>query len=69
MTSAAERVLVLTPTGRDAPMLRDRLVSAGIPCDVCVDLPALLDGIASGAATAVVAQEARDDERVGRRWL
>lgn len=58
MTSAAERVLVLAPIGRDATMLRERLVAAGMPCEVCADLPALLDGIASGAGAAVVAQEA-----------
>jgi signal transduction histidine kinase len=58
MTSAAERVLVLTPTGRDGQMVCERIVADGMPCEVCADLPALLAGIASGAAAAVVAQEA-----------
>lgn len=58
MTSAAERVLVLTPTGRDAQMVCGRLVADGMACEACADLPALLAGIASGAAAAVVAQEA-----------
>lgn len=58
MTSAPERVLVLTPTGRDGQMVCSRLVAAGMPCEVCADLQALLAGIASGAGAAVVAQEA-----------
>ena len=58
MTSSAERVLVLTPTGRDGQMVCGRIVADGMPCEVCADLPALLAGIASGAAAAVVAQEA-----------
>jgi len=56
--SAAERVLVLTPTGRDAEMLRARIVAAGMSCEVCPNLQALLAGISVGAAAAVIAQEA-----------
>jgi len=56
--SAAERVLVLTPTGRDAELLRDRIVAAGMSCEVCSDLHALLAGISVGAGAAVIAQEA-----------
>lgn len=58
MTSLAERVLVLTPTGRDAQMVCARLVAEGMPSEACADVPALLAGIASGAAVAIVAQEA-----------
>jgi signal transduction histidine kinase len=58
MTPAVERVLVLAPTGRDGQMVCGRIVADGMRCEVCADLPALLDGIASGAAAAVVAQEA-----------
>src|SRR5512133_2762519 len=58
MTSPAERVLVLTPTGRDAKMVCGRLVADGMACEACADLPALLAGITSGATAAVVAQEA-----------
>ncbi len=58
MTSAPERVLVLAPTGRDAPMVCGRLVADGMTSEACADLRALLAGIASGAGAAVVAQEA-----------
>jgi two-component system, sensor histidine kinase and response regulator len=56
--SALDRVLVLTPTGRDAEMLCQRLIDDDMPCDVCADLPALLAGLSGGAGAAVVAQEA-----------
>ena len=54
---AAERVLVLTPTGRDAEMILARVVADGTPCDVCADLPALLAGMSEGVAAVVIAQE------------
>jgi signal transduction histidine kinase len=55
---AAERVLVLTPTGRDAEMIHGRIVADGTPCEVCADLPALLAGMSEGVAAVVIAQEA-----------
>jgi two-component system sensor histidine kinase/response regulator len=55
---STERVLVLTPTGCDAEMVRERIVGDGMACEVCADLPALLAGIASDAGAAVIAQEA-----------
>jgi two-component system sensor histidine kinase/response regulator len=58
---AADRVLVLTPFGRDADMVRERLVGAGIPCEVCGDLDALLAGVASSVGAVLVAQEALVD--------
>ena len=58
MTPEVERVLVLAPTGRDGQMVCGRIVEDGMRCEVCADLPALLAGMASGAAAAVVAQEA-----------
>jgi len=56
--AATKRVLVLTPTGRDAELLRDRIVAAGMSCEVCSDLQDLLASISVGAAAAVIAQEA-----------
>lgn len=56
--TAADRVLVLTPTGRDAEMLCQRIAQGGMRCEVCADLPALLAGLSSQAGAAVVAQEA-----------
>jgi signal transduction histidine kinase len=55
---AAEQVLVLTPTGRDAEMVRDRLVADGLRCQVCADLETLLARISSGAGAVVLAHEA-----------
>jgi signal transduction histidine kinase len=54
---AAERVLVLTPTGRDAEMIQGRVAADGTPCEVCADLPALLAGMSEGVAAVVIAQE------------
>jgi DNA-binding transcriptional LysR family regulator len=56
--AADDRVLVLTPTGRDAKMVRARIVADGMRCEVCADLETLLAGISAGAGAAVVAQEA-----------
>lgn len=55
--AAAERVLILTPTGRDGPMVRERLEAAGYSCEVCPDVERLVAGL-PGAAVAIVAQEA-----------
>ena len=57
-SASKERVLVLTPTGRDAEMLRDRIVAAGMSGEVCSDLHALLASISVGAAAVVIAEEA-----------
>ncbi len=53
-----ERVLVLTPTGRDARMVEERLVRAGFACEVCNDVNALLSALRSNAGAALIAQEA-----------
>lgn len=53
----ADRVLVLTPTGRDGEMVRQRLAAAGCACEVCPDVESLLAGLV-GAGVAIVAQEA-----------
>ncbi|HEY6723339.1 MAG TPA: HAMP domain-containing sensor histidine kinase, partial [Polyangiaceae bacterium] len=53
-----ERVLVLTPTGRDAAMLEARLVAGGFACEVCPDVPALLSAMRDDAGAALIAQEA-----------
>jgi signal transduction histidine kinase len=52
-----ERVLVLTPTGRDAEMVREHLLAAGLPCETCEDLDSLLASLKAGTSVAVVAQE------------
>jgi two-component system, sensor histidine kinase and response regulator len=55
--SPLDRVLVLTPTGRDAEMVRERLEAAGYACEVCPDVERLLASLAS-ASVALIAKEA-----------
>ena len=53
-----ERVLVLTPTGRDAMMVEERLVAGGLACEVCKDVDALLFALRSDAGAVLIGQEA-----------
>ncbi len=55
---SSERVLVLTPIGRDAAMIEERLVTAGFGCEICPDVDALLASLRNDAGAAVIAQEA-----------
>lgn len=55
---ATELVLVLTPTGRDAEMIHDRVVADGFRCLVCPELESLLAAIADGGGPVLVAHEA-----------
>lgn len=66
---AARRVLVLTPTGLDAEMVRGQIVEEGMACEVCFDLPGLLAGISSGAGAAIVASEALSEQNGAQRLL
>ncbi len=53
-----DRVLVLTPAGQDAAMVRARLLAAGLACEVCKDLGALLASMERPAGAALIAKEA-----------
>jgi signal transduction histidine kinase len=53
-----ERVLILTPTGRDATMVEERLGAAGFVCEPCDDVDALVSAMRSDAGAALIAQEA-----------
>ena len=53
-----DRVLILTPTGRDDRLLSDLLRNAGIRCEVCKDITGLTEEVALGAGAVLVAQEA-----------
>lgn len=55
------RVLILTPTGRDAEMVTARLQAAGLDCQVCSNLEAVLANL-PGAGAVVIAQEALNEE-------
>ena len=53
-----ERVLVFTPTGRDAVLTASLLARAGLETAVCDDEPAFFEELQRGAAAAVLADEA-----------
>lgn len=52
------RVLLLAPTGRDAPAAAEQLAAAGLQVKVCRDVVALVKLLDEGAGTAVIAEEA-----------
>lgn len=65
--ASPDRVLVLTPTGRDAAMIEERLVGAGLRCQICEDPAALVAAVREDVGAALIAQEAlsaRDAERL-----
>jgi signal transduction histidine kinase len=63
-TADEQRVLVLTPTGRDGPITVDLLRGAGIHAAVCGTLADVVLQIDRGAAALLVAEEAIADEAV-----
>lgn len=58
------RVLILAPAGRDAPLIRDVLSRAGIVGYLCGDMSELCAGLRSGAAVALIAEEALTEDRL-----
>lgn len=61
-----ERVLVLTPSGRDATLAAGTLAHAGIPHVICLGVAELCAGIEEGAAAAVIASEALGSDAIAR---
>ena len=61
------RVLLLTPTGRDADLTGRFLSAAGIPVEVCAGMEELCEKWREGAGAALVAEEALTPEN--RRLL
>ena len=59
---AERRVLILTPTGRDAPMTRDVLGEAGIRGHVCADLADMVSQLNVGAGALLLGEEALVNE-------
>jgi PAS domain S-box-containing protein len=57
------RLLVLTPTGRDASMTRTLLAEGGIRCTVCPDLENLVSELALGAGAILISEEALPNEQ------
>jgi signal transduction histidine kinase/CheY-like chemotaxis protein len=62
-----ERILVHTPTGRDALLIAASLRQARLVAQVCADWPTLEREIAKGAAAILISEEALDP--VGARRL
>src|SRR6185312_5320908 len=56
--AARDRVLVLAPTGRDASLAKGVLAQAGISTSICSHLDQLCDALTTGAAAALITQEA-----------
>ena len=60
--SHERRLLVLAPTGRDAPLTRSVLAEAGIRCTICRDLPHLVQELTLGAGALLISEEAISNE-------
>jgi PAS domain S-box-containing protein len=58
------RVLILAPSGRDAPLVQAELARAGIVGSPCADLGALCAGLRAGAGAVLVADEALVEEHL-----
>ncbi len=56
--ASPERALILAPSGRDAVIAARILDEAGMAIAVARDLPALCEGMAEGAAMAMIVEEA-----------
>ncbi|ACS37990.1 PAS domain-containing hybrid sensor histidine kinase/response regulator [Methylorubrum extorquens] len=61
MASTEERVLILTPRGRDAAVIEGVLDRSGIHATVCANVAEWLTGLREGAGTALVTEEALAD--------
>jgi signal transduction histidine kinase len=60
------RVLVVSPTGRDAELICDLLERATIDCIACASIDEACDEIAGGAAVGVFAEEALNPRLVAK---
>jgi signal transduction histidine kinase len=60
------RVLVVSPTGRDAELICDLLERASIDCIACTSIHEACDEFASGAAVGVFAEEALNPRLVSK---
>ena len=53
-----ERILILAPRGRDAPVIAETLANLGHRSLVCPDLPALTEALEADAGAAILTEEA-----------
>jgi PAS domain S-box-containing protein len=65
------RVLILTPTGRDGPLIQNALNSAEIASHLCRNISDLCRELELGAATALITEEVLTDRNPLqlRRWI
>ncbi|KQO95648.1 ATPase [Methylobacterium sp. Leaf92] len=61
MSSTEERVLILTPRGRDAAVIEGVLDRSGIHATICANVAEWLTELREGAGTALVTEEALAD--------
>ena len=68
---SVERVLILAPTGRDAPLIERLLGEQGFGTRVCPDVDELLAEMDRAAGAALVAEEALTPHAIDRlvRWI
>ena len=66
-----ERILILAPRGRDAPVIAESLASLGYRSLICPDLGALTDALHENAGAAVLTEEAlaQDGTQTLSAWL
>ena len=58
------RVLICAPFGRDALLIEEQLVSAGLACKVCESIDEVTAGISEGAGTALIGDESLNSTTV-----
>ena len=56
------RLLILAPTGRDAPLTQSVLAEAGLRAVVCDSLNGLFQEMAQGAGALIISEEALLEE-------
>lgn len=59
------RVLLLTPTGRDAALISDTLLHGGLSPRVCADVSILTTALTPEAGAAIIAEEALNANSIG----
>src|SRR6185436_8825979 len=53
-----QRVLVVSPRGRDAPLICNMLSKSGIVCEPCPDIPTVCQEVKEGVGAILLAEEA-----------
>src|ERR1051325_4659902 len=61
-----ERIVVLAPTGQDAPLICEQLRTAGLTVEVCHSMEEIAAAIVECAASGLIAEEALTPDGVQR---